>query len=98
MIQHTVVFRLKHAQGSAEERQFLQRAKALGRLPKVIDLKVQQQLSRKNDFTFGLTMFFASQQDYDGYNDHPDHLAFVNDVWLPEVAEFMEIDYAELPV
>lgn len=99
MIQHTVVFNLKHPQGSAAELGFLQRAKALGDLPDVIDLKVLRQIGKKNDFTFGLSMYFESEAEYQAYNDHPEHIKFVNQVWLPEVVEFLEIDYedADLP-
>ena len=32
-----------------------------------------------------------------GYNNHPAHVAFVRDRWVPEVAAFMEIDYVVLP-
>lgn len=97
MIQHTVVFRLKHSTGSAEEQAFLGKAKALGKLPHVIDLKIHRQVGKKNDYSFGLTMFFSSQRTYDEYNEHPDHVAFVNNIWLPEVEEFLEIDYVEMP-
>lgn len=38
-------------------------------------------------------MEFATQTDYDRYNNHPDHVNFVRDVWMNEVAEFREIDY-----
>lgn len=96
MIQHTVVFKLKHASGSSEEQVFLEKAKALGKLPNVIELKVQRQVGKKNNFDFGLTMFFMSQQTYDEYNNHPDHLSFVNNIWIPEVEEFLEIDYVEM--
>ncbi len=98
MIQHTVVFRLKHAPGSEQETTFLERAKALGKLRNVIELKVQRQVSKKNNFTFGLTMFFMSQRSYDEYNEHPEHVAFVTNIWLPEVDEFLEIDYVEMPL
>ncbi len=96
MIQHTVVFRLKHAPDSVEERRFLERAKALGKLPNVIELKLQRQVGKKNPYSFGLTMFFMSQQAYDDYNNHPEHVEFVNSIWLPEVDDFMEIDYVEM--
>ena len=39
-------------------------------------------------------MEFADQAAYDGYNEHPVHTAFVADRWVPEVADFLEIDYA----
>jgi len=38
-------------------------------------------------------MDFSSQPAYDQYNQHPDHIAFVQNVWLKEVKDFMEIDY-----
>jgi len=95
MIQHTVVFRLVHAPGSPEERNFLLRAKSLGSLPNVVDLKVLKQIGQKNNYSFGLSMYFENDADYESYNNHPDHLNFVNNVWLPEVAEFLEIDYVD---
>jgi hypothetical protein len=38
-------------------------------------------------------MEFADQAAHDGYNDHPGHLAFVRNRWMPEVEAFLEIDY-----
>jgi hypothetical protein len=38
-------------------------------------------------------MHFDDQAAYDSYNNHADHQAFVNDVWLPNVADFLELDY-----
>jgi len=42
-------------------------------------------------------MEFASQQAYDQYNNHPDHVAFVQNRWIKEVEDFLEIDF-ELPI
>ncbi len=41
-------------------------------------------------------MEFKSQKEYDFYNSHPDHVVFVQGKWVPEVAEFMEVDYIAL--
>ena len=41
-------------------------------------------------------MEFADAAAYRTYNDHPVHRRFVAERWLPEVAEFMEIDYEPL--
>jgi hypothetical protein len=38
-------------------------------------------------------MEFADRAAYDGYNRHPDHVAYVRDRWVPEVETFLEIDY-----
>jgi hypothetical protein len=92
-IRHTVVFKLKHSKGSAEERSFLDAAMKLAAIPGVEKLECLKQISPKNNFDFGLSMEFANQQAYDRYNNHPDHTAFVQSRWLKEVVDFMEIDY-----
>ena len=96
MIRHTVAFRLHHAPGSAEEADFLDAARALAHIPGVTAYEQLRQTSSKNDFAFGFSMEFADQAAYDGYNVHPVHTAFVTERWVPEVAEFLEIDYTRL--
>jgi Stress responsive A/B Barrel Domain len=96
MIRHTVVFRLKHASGSAEEAAFLAEARKLAAIPGVERFEALRQVSPKNDYAFGLSMEFADQAAYTGYNDHPDHVLFVRSRWMPEVDRFMEIDYVTL--
>ena len=89
-IQHTVVFRMNDG---ADPDQFLARARTLAGIDGVNDFEVLRQVGRKNNFTHGLSMYFDDQSAYDTYNNHPAHLAFVNDVWLPNVADFLELDY-----
>ena len=97
MIRHTVVFTLNHHAGSLQERAFLRDAKAaLEAIPGVEKFEQLRQTSPKNDYRFGFSMEFADQAAYDGYNNHPRHVAFVRDRWVPEVAKFLEIDYAPL--
>jgi len=93
MIRHTVAFRLKHALGSAAEREFLRAACALADIPGVQKFECLRQTSAKNSFIFGLSMEFADAAVYALYTDHPDHIAFVQGRWIPEVTEFMELDY-----
>jgi hypothetical protein len=96
MIRHTVVFRLKHPAGSAEEKKFLADAKALAKIPGVEKFEQLRQVSPKNDYTFGFSMEFADEAAYRGYNEHPEHVAFVRDRWMKEVEAFLEIDYERL--
>jgi len=96
MIRHTVAFRLKHASGSAEEKAFLDEALTLKQIPSVRNFEQLRQTSPKNDFTFGFAMEFDDQAGYDAYNVDPLHVAFVRDRWVPEVADFLEIDYTKL--
>lgn len=98
MIRHAALFRLKHAPGSPEEADFLRSNASLAGIPGVQDFMLWRETSPKNGFTFAVSMTFASQADYDAYNAHPMHVAFVRDRWLPEVAEFMEHDTVPLKV
>ena len=96
MIRHTVVFTLKHPAGSTQEDGFLRDALVLADIPGVEKFEQLRQVSPKNDYAFGFSMEFADQAAYSGYNDHPVHVAFVRDRWVPEVARFLEIDYVAL--
>ena len=95
-IRHTVSFTLAHPPGSDEERDFLDAARRLGAIPGVEAFEVLSEVSPKNDFRCGISMEFASRAAYDGYNAHPDHVRFVEERWLKEVTDFLEIDYAPL--
>ncbi len=93
-IRHTVVFTLSHAEGSPEEADFLATAAGLAAIPGVEEFEILRETSPKNDYRFGISMEFAGPEAYTAYNEHPDHVRFVQERWLPEVAEFLEIDYA----
>jgi hypothetical protein len=93
MIRHSVIFSLKHAAGSVEETAFLRDAKILATIPGVTKFEQLRQVSPKNDYAFGFSMEFADQAAYSRYDGYPDHVAFVRDRWVPEVAKFLEIDY-----
>ena len=93
-IRHTVSFALRHPTGSAAEREFLDAARRLGEIPGVESFDVLAEISPKNAFRFGISMEFADRAAYDRYNEHPDHVRFVQERWLHEVSEFLELDYA----
>lgn len=97
MIRHTVVFTLRHPLGSAEETAFLDAGLALAELPMVRNFERLRQVSAKIDYDYGFSMEFEDQAAYATYDAHPVHVAFVRDRWLPEVADFLEIDYVTLP-
>lgn len=96
MIRHTVAFRLRHPRGSAQEKAFLDAALVLADIPRVERFEQFRQVSANNDFTLGFSMEFADEAAYDGYNEHPAHIAFVEERWVPEVEDFLEIDVTPL--
>jgi hypothetical protein len=96
-IRHTVAFTLKHPEGSEAERRFLGAAEeALAPIPSVGAFEILREVSPKNGYRFGISMEFADQAAYEGYNEHPDHVRFVQERWLTEVEDFLEIDYEAL--
>lgn len=96
-IRHTVVFRLVHAAGSAEEAAFLaDGSRILTAIPGVEDFAVSAQVSEKSDMTHQFAMAFADDAAYAAYDAHPDHVAFVRERWIPEVAAFQEYDFRAL--
>lgn len=97
MIRHTVVFRLKHVAGSAAEREFFRSSELLAILPTVKAFEMLRQVSPKNSFSHGFSTEFDDQAASDSYNGHPQHIAYVQNVWLQNVEDFMEIDYVPFP-
>jgi len=93
-VRHTVAFTLVHEEGSAEEHDFLEAAEHLATIPGVEAFELLAEVSPKNGYRFGLLMEFADRAAYDRYNEHPDHIRFVQQRWLSEVSEFLELDYA----
>jgi Stress responsive A/B Barrel Domain len=95
-IRHTVSFRLRHPAGSDAERDFLEAAERLSQIPGVEAFDILAEISPKNTFRFGLSMEFADAGAYEAYNLQPEHVRFVEERWINEVEEFLEIDFAAL--
>ena len=93
MIRHSVVFKLNHQTGSPEEKKFLNEARKLKSIPGVMKFELLKQTSSKNPYSYGISMEFEDQKSYDFYTNHPDHIRFVQETWIPNVEVFMEIDY-----
>ncbi len=95
-IRHTVSFTLRHAAGSPEETSFLSAARELAVIDGVEAFELLRQVGAKSEFRYGISMEFAGRTAYDGYNDHPAHVRFVAERWIPEVSDFLELDYTTL--
>ena len=91
-IRHNVAFALRHEPGSVDEASFLEAGAALAAIPGVERFEILREVSAKNDYRFAFAMEFADEATYGAYNSHPDHVAFVEQRWVPEVTSFVEID------
>jgi hypothetical protein len=94
-IQHMVIFNLKYDTNSPETLTFLKDGKRiLSAIPVVKKFQVFSQVSKKNDYDFGFSMVFTDRAAYEQYNNHPDHVRFVEQRWKKEVSRFLEIDFS----
>jgi hypothetical protein len=94
MIRHTVVFRLRHEPGSAAESDFLGTAREqLTPIPGVERFEVLRQTGKQSEYRFSLSMELADAEAYARYSEHPSHTSFVRERWIPEVEEFLELDF-----
>ena len=93
-VQHMVIFNLSYPKDSAEAQKFIQDGtRILTGIPVVNNFQAFNQVSVKNKFQYGFSMVFANETDYSTYNNHPDHVAFVQNRWQKEVSDFLEIDF-----
>ncbi len=67
MICHSVVFKLKYPKNSKEEVKFLNAAKDLSSIPGVNNFRCLRQISKKNNFDYGIFMEFDTQEDYERF-------------------------------
>ena len=93
-IQHMVIFNLIYEKGLSEANKFLEDAERILRtIPVVQEFQVLKQVSLKNDYDYGFSMIFANKEAYSTYNNHAEHVRFVEERWLKEVTRFLEIDF-----
>ena len=95
MIQHSVIFTLKHTSDSIQAQNFWDAAKKLAEIPGVQNFECLKQTNPTNKFGYGLAMKFENQLLYDGYSNHPQHVEFIKKFWMNDVEDFLEIDYEE---
>lgn len=93
MIFHSVFLQFKSNVSLEQQDHFFSEAKKLAQIPGVQSFQCLQEISPKNPFEFGLIMQFETDEIYQAYTNHPDHIHFVENIWIPSVANFQEIDY-----
>ncbi|WP_028524650.1 Dabb family protein [Runella limosa] len=93
MLRHSVILKLKSSLTEYEKQAFFEAVDALASIPYVQKFEVLKQISPKNKFEYGISMEFDSQEHYDTYSNHPQHVAFVENFWMQNVEDFLEIDY-----
>lgn len=93
MIRHSVILKLKNTTSFEEKQAFFEAVDTLADIPNVQKFEVLNQTSAKNKFEYGISMEFDNQEKYDTYSNHPVHVDFIQNFWIPMVEDFLEIDY-----
>ncbi|MDP1813932.1 MAG: Dabb family protein [Leadbetterella sp.] len=93
MIRHSVILKLKETISDESKKAFFDAVNKLKEIPDVKTFEVLNQISPKNKFEYGISMEFENQEQYDTYSNHPAHLDFIQNFWIPNVEDFLEIDY-----
>ena len=92
-IKHMVLFNLKSELSKEQVNVFFnQSLSILTKIDGVNNFISFDQISKKNDFKYGFSMEFDSQDSYDYYSNHQMHTDYVKNIWLTNVDTFLEID------
>jgi hypothetical protein len=96
-IRHMVVFNLKYGKDDPRSKAFIDEARRVfGNLPVPKNVMQCYQTNPMCAFDYGFSFDFMDPEDYRRYNNHPDHVKFVEERWKTEVANFMEVDFEEI--
>jgi hypothetical protein len=93
MIRHSVILKLKENISNESKKAFFDAVDKLKEIPDVETFEVLNQISPKNKFEYGISMEFDTNEKYENYSNHPVHVAFIQNFWIPNVEDFLEIDY-----
>jgi Stress responsive A/B Barrel Domain len=96
MIRHSVILKPKSDISPEDKQAFFDAVNKLASIPDVQKFEVLKQISAKNTFEYGISMEFDTQEQYDSYSNHPEHVAFVQHFWLKNVEDFLEMDFNPL--
>jgi Stress responsive A/B Barrel Domain len=55
-------------------------------------------VSTKTPYDFIISMEFETEELYRQYNNHPEHLQFIEQYWLKFIKEFQEADFTSFKV
>ncbi len=92
-IRHSVIFTFNEGMSPEEKQTFFDEVRKLSTISGVENFEILKQVSVKNKFEHGILMEFKDNEAYQFYNNHPNHVAFVQNIWLKQVADFLEIDF-----
>lgn len=92
-IRHSVIFTFNEGMSSDEKQVFFDEVRKLSTIRGVENFEILKQVSVKNKFEHGILMEFKDNEAYQYYNNHPNHVEFVQNIWLKQVDDFLEIDF-----
>jgi len=101
-LQHNVYFYLKEDVTAEQKQQFEEALKELMNIPQIHKYEMgvpglEAEENEDQQFAYSFFTWFTSMEDYNGYAEHPDHLAFIDaysDLWADIKVYDTKISYA----
>lgn len=94
-IQHVIVYNVEGATDSQVEAMMAQGRETLGRIPGVRRVFTGWALQDRPQYRYCWLVEFVHEKVIDSYRDHPDHVAFANQLFRPIAGDRVSIDFQE---
>ncbi len=95
-VQHVIAYNVEGADDAQVETMMARGREVLGRIPGVRRVFAGWALARSPKFRCCWLVEFVHEKVVDSYRDHPDHVAFANQLFRPVAGDRISIDFAEV--
>jgi fructose-bisphosphate aldolase class II len=95
-VQHVIVYNVEGADDALVAAMMARGREALGRIPGVRRVFTGWALQKSAKFRCCWLVEFVHEKVIDSYRDHPDHVAFANQLFRPIAGDRISIDFAEI--
>ena len=95
-VQHVIVYNVEGADDAQVEAMMARGREVLGRIPGVRRVFTGWALQKGAKFRCCWLVEFVHEKVVDRYRDHPDHIAFANQLFRPIAGDRISIDFAEV--
>lgn len=92
-VEHVIIYNVEGADAARVEAMMTQGREILGRIPGVRRVSTGTAVQEQAKYRFCWLVQFVHPRVIDSYRDHPDHVAFANQLFRPLAGDRISIDY-----
>jgi fructose-bisphosphate aldolase class II len=93
-VEHVIIYNVEGADDAQVEAMMARGRETLGRIPGVRRVFTGWAVQQSPKFRFCWLVEFVHEKVVDSYRDHPDHVAFANQLFRPVAGDRISIDFA----